>query len=98
MGNNNQKVSCKQCGMCCVVRQLDGSYRPCKWLIYYVRGEGIHEPQTRCAIYKHRIYAVIGEKQFCHTRESGGYSYPGCPYNRPTEATHPKYIKQDVNN
>ena len=88
------KVSCKQCGLCCIVRNKDYSYSYCKWLIFYVGGEGIHEPKTRCAIYKHRVYSVIGDKQYCHTREACGYSFPGCPYNKTSETMHPKYNKE----
>ena len=90
-------LSCKQCGLCCVVLNRDGTYSWCKWLIFYVKGEGVHEPQTRCAIYKHRVYSIIGNKQYCHTRQSCGYSFPGCPLNKPQEPMHPKYINQKKN-
>ena len=93
-----QRGLCKQCGLCCVVKGQDGTYRWCKWLIFYAKGEGIKEPATRCAIYKHRTYSVIGNKQMCHPRESCGYAFPNCPYNKPGEPIHPKYLHLTRNN
>ena len=91
------KVLCKQCGLCCIVKHTDGTWHSCKWLLIYAKGEGINEPSTRCAIYKWRLYSFVGNKKICLPRESSGYSYPNCPYNKLNEKPHPNYLKNSKN-
>jgi hypothetical protein len=88
-GNSQVPVSCKQCGKCCVVL-YHSEWAYCPYLIRYVTHSSC-EPQTRCAIYKHRLYAIIGTKTVCLKREHNPFNYPGCPYNKPEWETHPKY-------
>jgi hypothetical protein len=43
-------------------------------------------------IYPHRLYAIIGKGQYCARREHLNWNYPGCPYNKPGQKIHPRFI------
>lgn len=86
------EVKCKQCGRCCIVFN-NGVWEDCKYLIRYLRGEGINEKRTRCLIYQHRLYAIIGRGQYCNKREKVPSNFPDCPFNKPNWKIHPNYIK-----
>ena len=82
---------CNQCGQCCIVLD-NGIWQDCKYLIRYIDGEGSSAVKTRCAIYQHRLYAIVGKNQYCGKRIHFGYAMPNCPFNTPQEKTHPKYL------
>lgn len=83
----NSPPKCKQCGACCWILE-NGQYKDCRWLIRYI-GADKNQFTTRCAIYKHRLYSIIGKNQYCGLRNRQLYNYPGCPFNRDKQPMHP---------
>lgn len=81
MTKKKKSIKCKRCGKCC--------YPGCKWLIRYIDGT------TRCAIYPHRLGAIVDEKgNYCHKR--GNTYIEGCPYNYvDNNGRTPKKIRED---
>lgn len=86
------KDKCKRCGKCCIV-WANGHWEDCRYLIKYVgaSGKGF---TTHCSIYQHRLYAIIGIKQFCNKRDRTSYNIPGCPYNKEGQKTQENYINE----
>lgn len=82
-----EKVKCNRCGRCCVVyNKHTKKWDSCRYLIFYFDGK------TRCAIYRYRIGAVVGEGQMCILREDLLFSIPNCPFNT-DKPLHPAYTK-----
>ena len=94
MSHKNKKklVKCKMCGECCTVLGADG-WIDCKYLIRYLPSESKTQPKTRCMVYHHRLYAIIGKKQYCTWRNNIPFNFLGCPFNRKEWSLHPKYLK-----
>lgn len=67
------------------------SWVDCRYLIRYI-GSTQTPALARCSIYQHRLYAIIGNKQFCERRERIPYNFPGCPFNDARNKTHVKYL------
>jgi hypothetical protein len=89
---SNEQIKCKMCGKCCVIFE-HGVWSDCKYLIRYLPSS-TGQPETRCSIYPHRSYAIIGEHSCCvGKRERIALNYPGCPFNKSGQSLHRKYIK-----
>ena len=76
----SEQVSCKRCGLCCVIPTTG---RDCQHLVRLKSG------RTLCRVYKTRLGRVIGKTTIngvvvqvrCVMREDVSTKYEGCPFN-----------------
>lgn len=76
----SEQVSCKCCGLCCVIPTTG---RDCQHLVRLKSGK------TLCRVYKTRLGRIIGKGLIndrlvivkCVMRESVKTKFEGCPYN-----------------
>lgn len=85
----NSFPKCRQCGRCCIVWN-GNEWIDCKYLIHYLPMD--KKPVTRCTIYQHRLYAIIGKNQYCGLISKSIFNHPDCPFNNDKKKTHPKYL------
>ena len=79
-------TKCKRCGKCCVVKDfVTGLWKDCPYL------KRLPDGTTKCQVYRTRLGRQLGSFQVCKLRSQVHFNYPGCPYNKVGQPTHPAY-------